>query len=360
MDIVITSKGVDIAPRVSVIVVTNVFPNENLDVMLHSTEKFSFKYEAIIILSNFQQREDVERYLLDCIKSLPNLVKMKIVLMDFDRGVSYGKNLGTALAESPNFLFVDDDVKITEDIEPLLQYLESNICQGVQPLILKLSNQGIVDSAGDFIKKDKWRILYVPYSRGIGKPITDLHGDLYVEEIPSMRGAFMIVRKEALRAVDGFDNSFNFGYEEVDLGWRMIIAGYKLLIVPTVKVLHKGGRSTDPKRSDEKSSMMHLVNYYAINLKITNYMWPYILVQFCKKLLDYEIWKMRKNKAGFVDAVKGILTATRLFIERLSFVSCHKRILAKKFGFKGRQKLEELAEGRRFIFEERETCIQSR
>jgi GT2 family glycosyltransferase len=350
MEIIVLSKDPKVTARVSVIVVTNVFPNENLDVMLHSTEKFSFKYEAIIILSNFQQREDVERYLLDCIKSLPNLVKIKIVLMDFDRGVSYGKNLGTALAESPNLLFVDDDVKITEDVEPLLQYLESNVCQGVQPLILKLSNQEIVDSIGDFIKKDKWKILYVPYSRGIGKPITDLQRDLYVEETPSMRGAFMIVRKEALRAVDGFDNSFNFGYEEVDLGWRMIIAGYRLLFVPTVKVLHKGGRSTDPTKSDENAIRLHLVNYYVMHLKITNYnIWPYLLVQFYRKLLDYEIWKMRKMKVGFINTVKDILTINKLFAERVASALEHKRILTQKFRFRGKERLEEFAKGKRFI-----------
>lgn len=352
MEIVTSTKDPKVTARASLIVVTNTFPNENLDAMLHSTGNFSFKYEIIIIWSNIRQRGEIEHYLSDWNKSLPNLVKTKIVLMDFDRGVSYGKNVGAALAGSPNLIFVDDDVIVIEDPELLLQYLEGNKCQGIQPLMLSLSRQEIIDSAGDFIKKDNRGILYIPYSRGMGDSVSDLCKDLHVEEISSMRGAFMIVRKEALWAIGGFDNAFNFGYEEVDLGWRMIIFGYRLLVVPSVRVLHRGGRSTHPKRGDEKSILMHLVNYYVMNLKVTNNLGPYILTQFYRKLLDYEIWKIRNMGADFLDAAKGMLVATRLFVERLSFVSSHKRILDRKCWSNGRHKLEELAKGRRFILEE--------
>lgn len=349
MQIVIIDKDVDINPRVSLVVVTNVFPNENLDAMLDSTKEFSFKYETVIVWSNIQHLADVKCHLSDHIKSLPNLVRIKIVLTDVDGGVSYGKNLGAVLAKSPTLLFVDDDVIVTEDIEPLLRYLETNVCQGIQPLTLKHSHHEIVDSAGDFIKKDTRGILYIPYSRGTGKPLNDLREDLFVEEIPSMKGAFMITRKEVLVSVGGFDSTFNFGFEEVDLGWRMVTAGYKLLFVPTVRVFHKGGRSTDPNKRDVRASQMHLVNYYIMNLKITNWVWPYILVQFYRRLLKDEIWNVRRMKAGLADSIRATLIINKLFFERLRFVSRHKRILAKKFRFEGKQKLEELAQGKRFI-----------
>lgn len=188
MEIVRIGRDVSGTLRLSLIVVTNSFPNENLYAMLESTKRFSFTFEIVIVWSNVKRSMDVKNCVSDRTKSIPNLVKSKIVLMEFDEGVSYGKNLGAVLAESSNLLFVDDDVIITEDIVPLLDYLETNTCQGVQPLTLKSSDPKIVDSAGDFIKKDKRGILYVPYSRRIGKPLNDLREDLHVEEIPSMRG----------------------------------------------------------------------------------------------------------------------------------------------------------------------------
>ena len=349
MEIIASSKDPELTPLVSVIIVSRIFPNENLDEMLDSTRKFSFKYEIIIVLSEIQTGTNVKGYLLDRIKSLPNLVKGKIVLTNYDKGVSFGRNLGTALAESANLLFADDDIVVTEDVVPLLQFLESNECQGVQPLTLRFSNPEIIDSAGDFVKKDKRGLLYFPYSRGMGRPINEVREDLYVEEIPSMRSAFMIVRKEAFWAVGGFDSTFEFGYEDVDLGWRMIVAGNKLLFVPTVIVFHKGGRSTDSKRGDEKAEIMHLVNYYIMQLKITNHLWPYILLEFSIKMLNYELWKMRKRKTGFVGAIMGILTINKLFFERVKFMPMNKRMLAKISLLRGGQKLREFAGGRRFI-----------
>lgn len=159
----------------------------------------------------------------------------------------------------------------------------------------------------------------------------------------------MITRKEALMAVGGFDSTFNFGYEDVDLGWRMVIAGYRLLFVPTVHVLHKGGRSTDPDRSDEMSLIMGLVNYHIMNLKVASHIWPYIVVQFYRMLLDYEIWKLRNMKDGFGDSIKSFLTANVLFFQRLKSVQRYRMVLSTKFRFKGKRKLEEFARGKRFI-----------
>lgn len=270
--------------------------------------------------------------------------------MEKDLGAAYGRNIGTTLAESSNLIFADDDVVALDDIEILIRYLENGMCDGVQPLILKLAEPEKVDSAGDFVRLNSEGFLYVPYSRAAGQSVASLQ-DLYVEEIPSMRGAFMIVKKEVFHEVGGFDNTFNFGYEEVDLGWRMTIAGYKLLFAPVVRTLHKGGRSTDPNRSDEDSVRMHLVNYHILQLKVTpRRNWPFVLMHFLRRVIDQEMWSVRERRVSCLNAVKDMLIIIRLFVERLRSVHLHRKLLTEKFNWIGWKKFEQMSLGKRFIY----------
>ena len=71
-------------------------------------------------------------------------------------------------------------------------------------------------SSGDFI--DKMGIVYN------SKIKTD-----EIREISSARGACMLIRKKIFDKLGGFDEKFFFSFEDVDLGWRSWILGYKLV-----------------------------------------------------------------------------------------------------------------------------------
>ena len=52
-------------------------------------------------------------------------------------------------------------------------------------------------------------------------------------------GAAMFVRAEVYRAVGGFDERFFMFYEDVDLGWRLNLLGYRVRYVPGSVAYHK-------------------------------------------------------------------------------------------------------------------------
>jgi GT2 family glycosyltransferase len=58
-----------------------------------------------------------------------------------------------------------------------------------------------------------------------------------------LSAALLLVRKEAFRAVSGFDESFFLFGEDVDLGRRLAAAGFVSKHVPSVTVGHEGGAS---------------------------------------------------------------------------------------------------------------------
>src|SRR5215510_13907293 len=51
----------------------------------------------------------------------------------------------------------------------------------------------------------------------------------------------MVVRASVFHEVGGFDNYFFAHQEEIDMCWRMQLAGYKLFACPTSVVYHVGG-----------------------------------------------------------------------------------------------------------------------
>lgn len=345
------NKNVGIPVDVSIIVVFRSFPNVNLESLLNSTKRITVKYEVILVTNYVKTGVDAQKALLPLLEDKPNLITLRLVLMDsnVDRSAAFGRNLGAVLANSPILLFADDDSMVLDDISSLLRHLQNGEFQGVQPLILRLANKETIDSAGDFIKQDGK--MYKPYVKGAGVQLRELLSDLYPEEVPSLRSAFMLVKKDAFLAVGGMDNTFIFNFEDVDLGWRMTCAGYNLLFDPSIRAVHKGSRTTgEAKTISEKVIKLGLLNLYALNLKInTSWLWPYLLIQFQKELISYEVAAIKSKRLTLPEFFLEILTMNKNFMKRFHQARVHRGILSKNFQFKGRQRLEYMAQGKRFL-----------
>jgi N-acetylglucosaminyl-diphospho-decaprenol L-rhamnosyltransferase len=65
-------------------------------------------------------------------------------------------------------------------------------------------------------------------------------------------GASMLLRREALEQVGGFDEAFFLYYEEVDLCRRLRDAGWECWYVPESRVMHVRGQSTGVTALDQK------------------------------------------------------------------------------------------------------------
>src|SRR5262249_26331021 len=68
-----------------------------------------------------------------------------------------------------------------------------------------------------------------------GQPTHVLQSDQVAEHIP---GGNMVFRRDALLAIDGFDNQFHKAGDDVDVCWRLQQAGYWLSFAPGAFVWH--------------------------------------------------------------------------------------------------------------------------
>ena len=88
-----------------------------------------------------------------------------------------------------------------------------------------------------------------------------------LESILSARGASMLVRKKIFWDLGGFDEKYFATFEDVDLGWRAWISGYRVILAPNSIVYHTSGQTIHSLGSDIKfhgvknNLMLRLVNF---------------------------------------------------------------------------------------------------
>lgn len=168
----------------------------------------------------------------------------------FDRnyGFAGGYNRALALAAEKGYeytVLLNSDVETPDGwLEPLIDFLDAHPdVAAVQPKILADTQRDTFEYAGasgGFIDKHGF-----PYCRGriLGTCEKD-HGQ-YDDPIPVFwaTGAALTVRTKIYLEVGGLDEKFFAHMEEIDLCWRMLLAGWQIYAVPTSYVYHLGGGS---------------------------------------------------------------------------------------------------------------------
>ena len=109
--------------------------------------------------------------------------------------------------------------------------------------LVNAADPTLLDGAGDtyHISGLVWRTAY-------GVPVSTLSESEC--EIFSPCAAAALYRRSAFEKVGGFDEGFFCYVEDVDLGFRLRLAGYRCLYVPQSVVHHVGSGSTGGQHSD--------------------------------------------------------------------------------------------------------------
>lgn len=68
-------------------------------------------------------------------------------------------------------------------------------------------------------------------------------------DINYVSGANLFVRRAVFEKVGGFDPDFFLYFEETELAWRMRKAGWKMAVLPSVKIVHEEGTAGSNKRT---------------------------------------------------------------------------------------------------------------
>ncbi|MBI1780647.1 MAG: glycosyltransferase [Sphingobacteriales bacterium] len=226
-----------------------------------------------IIIVNYNVKYFLEQCLCSVQKALSN-VKGEIIVIDNssgdgsmqylppkfpsvnfirnDKNLGFGKacNQGLAIAKGKHILFLNPDTLVPEDAGTL----------GIRMLdrsgnFLKESKRAFPSPQTSFYKLTGLAKLF-PKSKTFGRYHLGYLNEQKNHVIDVLAGAYMLVSKEVLDKIGGFDEVFFMYGEDVDLSYRIQKGGYNIYYFAESSIIHFKGEST------RKGSLNYVKMFY--------------------------------------------------------------------------------------------------
>jgi len=258
-----------------------IYPSVAVVILNYNGRNFLQKFLPAVLASSYPNKRIIvadNASADDSVNILKQYPSVEVLLLDKNYGFAGGYNHALQKVYTDYFILLNSDVEVTEHwIEPVITLMEMDkAIAACQPKILSYNQKDFFEYAG---AAGGWiDLLGYPFSRG--RLFDDCEKDRaqYDDnaEIFWASGAAMFVRASVFSEMNGFDNFFFAHMEEIDLCWRMQLAGYKVMCCPASVVYHVGG-GTLPKGNAGKVFLNFRNN----------------VIMLCKNLqLKEKIWKL--------------------------------------------------------------------
>ena len=175
---------------------------------------------------------------------------VRVVRLPDNRGFSHGNNVGAGLGSAPFVLFLNPDARIdAASLQRLAQALEANERVAIAAPRILNHDGSLSFSLRRFpsLRSTYAQALFLhrlfPQAAWTDEVVRG--GPMYdVLASPDwVSGACMLVRREMLHVIGGWDSGFFLYGEDIDLCRRFRDAGLDILFVPNAIVRHDGGAS---------------------------------------------------------------------------------------------------------------------
>jgi GT2 family glycosyltransferase len=231
-----------------------------------------------------------------------------LVELKENQGFTGACNAGYEVARGAYIILLNNDTEVDPEwLGQLLSAFERHSDAGIiASKIMLYDRRDYFHAAGDF-----YRLNAIPGNRGVWEKDS---GQYNVEEqVFSACGAAAAYRREMLDEIGFLDDQFYFSCEDIDLGWRAHMAGWKAIYVPKAIVYHKlkaTGGSITGSYFDGRNFLYLIWKNYPWSLLKRH--WPGILkAQFQITWLALRAWRgpaararLRGQAAGFLGLFK--------------------------------------------------------
>ncbi|MFC1711444.1 glycosyltransferase family 2 protein [Patescibacteria group bacterium] len=185
--------------------------------------------------------------------------EVKLIVNQQNLGFAKANNQGLKKALGKNILLLNSDTIILDKaINKCLRFMESK--ENIDILGCKLLNKDkTTQPSGGYFPKLR-QIFYMmffiddlPVLNNFLKAYQVTNKKFYqkTQQLDWVTGAFILLKKQVLDKLNGFDEKFFMYAEEVDLCFRAKKAGYKVWFFNDAKIIHLKGKSS--KKGFEKS-----------------------------------------------------------------------------------------------------------
>ena len=170
--------------------------------------------------------------------------RVNVIRNGINHGFAVGNNLVLPLAVGAYVLFLNPDCLVEPTtLARVKEVLESNPCAAMAGCLIK-NPDGTVEAASQRLIPTPGRLLY-EWLLGAPKSSFSMPPDVpEIRPVEAISGAFMLVRRDVLDQIGGFDPNYFMHWEDLDLCLRVKREGYEILFVPDVEVVHVKGQSS--------------------------------------------------------------------------------------------------------------------
>src|SRR5688572_9876568 len=171
-------------------------------------------------------------------KLLDGFPQATIIENKKDLGFTGGMNTGAFAAKGDGVFLLSNDTWLEDDcLEQLVRVTNELNADAAMPLVMHYTNDRIQTVGADGLDLFGLGSMTWP-------PEAKIRGE--TTEVFLVAGMGYWARTEVFKKVGGFDEGQFMYAEEVDLSWRIWIAGGKLLRVPAARMHHRGAAEVNP------------------------------------------------------------------------------------------------------------------
>ncbi len=249
-------------PKVAIVILTwN--GRKFLERFLPSVVASTYSNHEIIIVDNNSEDDSI-----DFLKT--HYPSLSIIQNAGNWGFAKGYNEALKQISSDYYVLLNSDVEVTPNwLEPMVDLLESDTSiAACQPKILAYHNKNLFEYAG---AAGGWIDKYgYPFCKGRVFEISEEDHGQYDKSEPVFwaTGAALFIRSSVFHELKGLDEYFFAHQEEIDLCWRIQLAGDKIYSCPSAVVYHVGGGTL--QRGNSKKTFLNFRN----NLIMLAKNWP--------------------------------------------------------------------------------------
>ena len=236
-----------------------------------------------------------------------NHPQVELLILPENFGFAKGYNEALKQVTADYYVLLNSDVEVTPNwLLPIVDLLGQDVTYAAcQPKILAYKNKNLFEYAG---AGGGWLDAYgYPFARGRIFDICEEDKGQFdkSEKVFWATGAALVIRSDVFHKVKGFDEYFFAHQEEIDLCWRIQLAGYSVHVCPQSVVYHVGG-GTLPRGNSKKTYLNFRNNQ----------------IMLAKNLPWIEKWKIPYRLAlDQVSALKGLLSGDAGYF--LSIIEAH-------------------------------------
>ncbi len=211
------------------VIVLNYNGRDIIEPCLSSVLKSDYPSFEVILVDNASSDASVE--LVE--RLFGSNQRLKIVRNSDNLFYAGGNNAGINNAKGEYIFILNNDTEIESNcLSELSLALKDEKIGAAQPKILVYGETSIIDNTGGII--DSFGYTKGRGSREIDAGQFDNYGDIFYAG-----GTAMVLKRAILDKAGMFDPKFVAHWEDVDLSWRIRLAGYGIIFVPKAIIKHK-------------------------------------------------------------------------------------------------------------------------